>query len=220
MWVDLDDSVADAPGVPSFDDFETWTEAALAVLLAETARLQSGSPTETPTGSLSGPPPEPLPQSIFASEPSARSPDEVGISAPDTHFEVSMRIVPEAEIQALNKRYRQRDTPTNVLSFPSGLPRLPGTVPGTPDLLSLGDIVLCPAVIAAEASAQHKRIADHWAHLCTHGLVHLAGYDHADEATADAMESLEIRILSTLSIANPYLPSAAEGCSRGDPHLQ
>ena len=70
--------------------------------------------------------------------------------------------------------------------------------------LQLGDIVLCPSVITAEAREQGKKPDDHWAHLCVHGALHLAGYDHDNDADAAVMEALEVRILGTLGMPDPY----------------
>lgn len=111
---------------------------------------------------------------------------------------LTIRIVGEAESQALNAAYRQRNQPTNVLSFPYENP--PGMT-----LSLLGDLVLCAPVVEREARVQGKAPAAHWAHLVTHGVLHLLGYDHVDEQQAQAMETLEIAILDTLGYANPYL---------------
>ncbi len=111
--------------------------------------------------------------------------------------EVSMRIVDETEMSELNGQYRGKPQPTNVLSFPADLPpelKLP----------HLGDIVICATVVEREAQAQHKLATDHWAHLVIHGTLHLLGFDHIDAADAEVMESMEIAILKTLKIANPY----------------
>ncbi len=111
--------------------------------------------------------------------------------------ELTIRIVNEAESTALNESYRHKQGPTNVLSFPSEAP---------PEIEShlLGDIVICAPVVLREAIAQEKSPAAHWAHLVAHGVLHLLGYDH-DEAQAEAMESLEIRILAGLGYSDPYL---------------
>jgi probable rRNA maturation factor len=110
--------------------------------------------------------------------------------------ELTLRIVNEAEITALNETYRHKQGPTNVLSFPF-------EAPSELDSSLLGDIVICAPVVLREAVSQGKAPESHWAHLVAHGVLHLLGYDH-DEAQAEAMESLEIRILTDLGYADPY----------------
>lgn len=128
--------------------------------------------------------------------------DVTSSSATRPVHEVSIRLVGRTEMQALNRIWRQKDAPTNVLSFPSGLPPLPRA--GKPALLALGDLVFCPSVVEAEAHAQQKRLAHHWAHLVVHGTLHLLGHDHQTEAEAVAMEAVEIRLLSSRLIPDPY----------------
>lgn len=111
--------------------------------------------------------------------------------------ELSIRLVDADEGRALNRQYRGKDRPTNVLSFPAELP------PGVPVPL-LGDIVLCAPVIAAEAAAQGKPLRDHHAHLTVHGVLHLLGHGHDDDTAAAAMEALETRILAGLGLPDPY----------------
>ncbi|MCX7513726.1 rRNA maturation RNase YbeY [Frateuria sp. STR12] len=113
--------------------------------------------------------------------------------------EVAIRIVDVAEGQALNRDYRGKDYATNVLSFPAELP------PGV-NLPLIGDLAICAPVVAREAAEQGKRPRDHWAHLTVHGTLHLLGYDHLEDAEAEAMEALETRILASLGIADPYAP--------------
>jgi probable rRNA maturation factor len=114
--------------------------------------------------------------------------------------EVSVRVVDSDEIQALNREYRGKDKPTNVLSFPAGpVEGLPEDVP-----VLLGDVVVCAAIVNAEAQEQGKAAADHWAHLLVHGTLHLLGYDHHTDSQADEMETLETRVLAEQGIANPY----------------
>ncbi len=110
--------------------------------------------------------------------------------------ELTIRIVNEVESAALNESYRHKQGPTNVLSFPA-------EVPPEVESVLLGDIVICAPVLLREAIAQGKPPVAHWAHLVAHGVLHLLGYDH-DEAQAEAMESLEIRILAGLGYADPY----------------
>ena len=116
------------------------------------------------------------------------------------NVEVSVRIVDADEIQVLNKNYRDKDKPTNVLSFPAG------PVAGMPDDLPvlLGDIVICASVVRDEASEQGKRVADHWAHMLVHGSLHLLGFDHETDAEATEMEALETQILAGHGISDPY----------------
>jgi probable rRNA maturation factor len=112
---------------------------------------------------------------------------------------VCIRIVGSAESRRLNLEYRGKDRPTNVLSFPaSGAERELGG--------SLGDLVVCAAVVAAEAREQGKARAAHWAHMVVHGMLHLHGLDHGTRREAAAMERLEVEILGRFGYQNPYLP--------------
>lgn len=112
-------------------------------------------------------------------------------------YELVVRIVDEAESAALNDRYRGKPGPTNVLSFPFESP------PGL-ELPHLGDLVICAPVVEREAREQGKPSEAHWAHMLVHGLLHLQGHDHQDEAEAEAMETLESAILAQLGYPNPY----------------
>ncbi len=111
--------------------------------------------------------------------------------------EITIRVVDEAESQALNNEYRGKDKPTNVLSFPFEAPP-----PIESDLL--GDLVICHAVMAKEAKEQTKAVSDHWAHLVIHGVLHLLGFDHIEEDEAQVMEALEVKILALMNINDPY----------------
>lgn len=111
--------------------------------------------------------------------------------------EIVIRLVDEAESAELNERYRHKPGPTNILSFPFDPP-----IGIESDLL--GDLVICAPVIEREAQEQHKLPEHHWAHITIHGVLHLLGYDHIDDADAEEMEALEIKFLQTLNIANPY----------------
>ncbi len=111
--------------------------------------------------------------------------------------ELSIRLVDEAESAELNQQYRGKNGPTNVLSFPFEAP-----IELDPRLL--GDLVICAPVVEKEAAEQDKSVNDHWAHMVVHGCLHLLGYDHIEDEEAEQMEALEIRILSTLNIINPY----------------
>ena len=106
---------------------------------------------------------------------------------------ITIRLVENEEGQALNRDYRGKDYATNVLSFPYEYE--PRTV---------GDLVLCPEVVAREATEQGKTLAAHYAHLTVHGILHLQGWDHEEDEHAEAMENEERRILAALGIADPY----------------
>lgn len=117
-------------------------------------------------------------------------PDRVSVS-------LSVRVVDEAEITELNQRYRSKSGATNVLSFPFEDP--PGVQSD-----ELGDIVICAPVVQREARQQGKREVAHWAHMVVHGVLHLCGYDHVDDAEAEIMESKETGILTGLGFPEPY----------------
>ena len=118
----------------------------------------------------------------------------------DKEAELTLRIVDEPEIIALNKHYRGRSSATNVLAFPAGLP-------AHLELPLLGDIIACAPVIEREARHQDKPAEAHWAHMLVHGTLHLLGHDHQSASEAALMESLETRILTALSFAPPYEPT-------------
>jgi len=113
-------------------------------------------------------------------------------------FELTVRIVELQESQQLNQQYRDKDKPTNVLSFPF-------EVPDGIELDLLGDLVVCASVVEQEAQQQNKTIQSHWAHMIIHGCLHLLGYDHISELEAQEMEGLEVKLLSSLNIENPYI---------------
>ncbi len=100
----------------------------------------------------------------------------------------------DATVGDLNHRFRDREGPTNVLSFPAPQSAAP----------HLGDLVLASGVCAAEAAAQGKTLSDHLTHLTVHGVLHLLGRDHIDEAEAEAMEAEERSLLASLGVADPY----------------
>ena len=110
---------------------------------------------------------------------------------------VTLRLVDEQEARELNQRFRKKDYATNVLSFPADLPEMI-------ELPDLGDIVVCAPVVAREAHEQGKSVNEHWAHLVIHGVLHLLGHDHEEQAQAAEMESIEIAVLKSLGISNPY----------------
>ena len=117
---------------------------------------------------------------------------------PDIKGSVLVRIVDAEESAELNQHYRQKEGPTNVLSFPFDLP----------DEIEndhLGDLVLCAPVIRREASEQGKSVMHHWSHMLIHGVLHLLGYDHLNDEEAEEMEGIEVGLLSRLAVSNPYL---------------
>jgi len=124
--------------------------------------------------------------------------------------DVTIRLVEEHEITQLNRDYRGKDKPTNVLSFVfenefAQMIQQSDDSSDEYDVNLLGDVVICHSVIVEEAEAQSKPVANHYAHMVVHGILHLCGYDHLDEVSAKQMEALEIAILAQKQIANPYL---------------
>ncbi|MDY6923115.1 MAG: rRNA maturation RNase YbeY [Pseudomonadota bacterium] len=108
--------------------------------------------------------------------------------------DVVVLLTDDAAVQDLNGRFRERDRPTNVLSFPAAASAAP----------HLGDLVLALGVCAAEAAAQGKTLADHLSHLTVHGVLHLLGRDHEADGEAEEMEAEERTILASLGVADPY----------------
>lgn len=116
--------------------------------------------------------------------------------------ELCIRIVTPEESQALNRDYRGKDKPTNVLSFPFEAP--PIELPDGLAIDILGDLAICADVVAHEAQEQNKVLAHHWAHMVIHGTLHLLGFDHINDDEAEVMESLERELLAQLQIPDPY----------------
>lgn len=108
--------------------------------------------------------------------------------------DVVVLLTDDAAVAEINGRFRDKDRPTNVLSFPAPDSARP----------HLGDLILASGVCAAEAAAQGKSLADHLTHLTVHGVLHLLGRDHEDDAEAEAMEAEERTILAALGVADPY----------------
>jgi probable rRNA maturation factor len=129
--------------------------------------------------------------------------------------ELTVRIVTPEESQALNRDYRGKDKPTNVLSFAFENP--PGLVDLGEALPYLGDLVICAEVVAREAAEQHKPLEAHWAHMIVHGTLHLQGYDHLHDDEAEEMEALEREIMQGLGFADPYASDEPEGTDHSEP---
>ena len=121
--------------------------------------------------------------------------------------EISVRLTTDDEVRQLNRQYRQKDKPTNVLSFPMVQRDLIDTVSQNSDdgELLLGDIVLAHGVCVAEAAERGISVTDHATHLLVHGTLHLLGYDHVEDDEGEAMEEIERAALAALGIADPYL---------------
>ena len=115
--------------------------------------------------------------------------------------EIAVRVVAPRESQKLNKQWRGKDKPTNVLSFPAPVASLPGD-----ESIPLGDLVICAKVVKDEARRDGKTLEAHWAHMVVHGALHLAGYDHeTGERDRLRMERREITVLRSFGFGNPYL---------------
>lgn len=122
--------------------------------------------------------------------------------------EISIRLTGDEEVRSLNAKWRGKDKPTNVLSFPMAEPYELNDENVVSKELLLGDIVLAHGVCKREASEKGVPFEDHAAHLVAHGTLHLLGYDHRDDAEAAEMENRETRALARLGIRNPYEVSA------------
>ena len=120
-------------------------------------------------------------------------------------LEISVRLTSDSEVQTLNRQYRGKDMPTNVLSFPMVQPDLIGSVANTDDgEVLLGDIVLAHQTCGREAVERGVSLEDHATHLIVHGVLHLLGYDHMTDADAEAMEAIEQSVMATLGLHDPY----------------
>ncbi|MCK5888945.1 MAG: rRNA maturation RNase YbeY [Methylococcales bacterium] len=111
--------------------------------------------------------------------------------------EVVIRLVDEFEMIQFNEQYRDKKGTTNILSFPFEPPE------GMNSKL-LGDLLICVPVIEQEALAQDKVLEHHWAHMVIHGVLHLLGYDHLSDEEAEEMEALEMKVLRSIAVENPY----------------
>ena len=125
---------------------------------------------------------------------------EAALTAIATPLVLSVRVVGKARSRSLNSRYRQKDRPTNVLSFAGA-----GIAPDGRTFL--GELVICAPVAALEARAQGKALDAHWAHLTIHGVLHLLGFDHERPSEARKMADREIQILDRLGFSDPYRSS-------------
>lgn len=113
--------------------------------------------------------------------------------------ELTVRIVSEEEMLHLNSTYRQQNKTTNVLAFPSSIPKeieLENPL--------LGDVIICPEVLSAESLLLKKSLKEHWSLIVIHGVLHLLGYDHIEDSDALIMQALEIELLTELGYTNPY----------------
>ena len=129
-------------------------------------------------------------------EPQLQAWVEAALQSDYATLEQTIRVVDRDEGGDLNRRYRGKPAATNVLAFPFDGAHL--------GYDCLGDLVLCAPLVAEEAAAQGKPAEAHWAHLVVHGMLHLQGFDHHDNADRERMEALEIQILGGLGYTNPY----------------
>lgn len=114
-------------------------------------------------------------------------------------IELTIRFVDVSEMVDLNHTFRKMEKPTNVLAFPSNIPK-----EVTLDLPFLGDVIICPQVLIEEAQQQFKILAAHWAHILIHGILHLQGFDHIETPDEEKMQQKEIALLAQLGFSNPY----------------
>jgi probable rRNA maturation factor len=129
----------------------------------------------------------------------------VSLAATPATIEISLRLTSDAEVHALNRQYRGKDKPTNVLSFPMVQPDLIETLANTDDgEVLLGDIVLAYETCAREAAERNVPLEAHATHLIVHGVLHLLGYDHMNDAEAEAMEAIERHVMAALGLHDPY----------------
>lgn len=174
------------------------TKAEMAIATAESSApaLEIGTDIVDPAWTRA------LPEAVAWVERSARAAFLAGpVPGTGRDIEVSVLLTDDDEVADLNAHYRGKQGPTNVLSFPSGDGPLPGDA-AMP--MMLGDVVIAFGVTRAEAEAAGIPIAHHLSHLVVHGMLHLMGLDHEDDAEAERMEQLETEILARLGVADPY----------------
>lgn len=133
----------------------------------------------------------------------------VAVAGAEHRFAVSIVLGDDQAVRRLNSAWRGIDKATNVLSFPAldvAPDKPPEPEPSHPkdEPVALGDVIVARETVLAEAAAQNKTASDHLAHLIIHGVLHLLGYDHVDDADADRMEALERQLLDRFGIADPY----------------
>jgi probable rRNA maturation factor len=128
-----------------------------------------------------------------------------GLASLDAAVEIAVRLTSDAEVQTLNRQYRQQDKPTNVLSFPMVQPDLLPSLANSDDgEILLGDIALAHETCAREAMERGVTVEAHAAHLIVHGTLHLLGHDHMNEGEAEAMEAIERDAMAALGLHDPY----------------
>lgn len=123
---------------------------------------------------------------------------EMALEQKHADAELCIRIIDIDEMSTFNLKYRNKNGPTNVLSFPA-------QIPPELQLNILGDILICAPLVEEEAACQQKEILHHWAHLTVHGVLHLVGYDHKTHEEAEIMEGMEREIMKKLGYPDPYL---------------
>jgi len=139
-----------------------------------------------------------LPQAPALAEEAARRALRASGAPLAAATELALVLADDATVRDLNRRWRDQDKPTNVLSFPT-------EGDASAPLLLLGDVVLAFETVRREAAEQSKSLVDHLQHLVIHGVLHLVGFDHLAEDEAERMEALERQVLATLGIADPYV---------------
>ena len=131
---------------------------------------------------------------------------QTGVTVFISHSELSVTLTDDAAIRVLNKRYRHKDSATNVLSFPASVinPEYFDQIDTLDGYAMLGDIVLSIETLRKEAQEQDKSLEAHFTHLLVHGILHLLGYDHETDEEAAIMEQCEVDILAHFGIPSPY----------------
>ena len=185
---------------PAFADFQRWVNAALAHKNSSTTThpascgsIEVVMDPATSAGSYAVQPGDMLPGLVPGSITIEQKLPSKNLATNN----LSIKLIDTETMQTLNRTYRNKDKPTNVLSFPYQ------AFPGEKESY-LGDIAICAPVVITEVEQQHKDITAHWAHLTIHGVLHLLGYDHETEADAAVMMPLESHLLIELGFSCPY----------------